>query len=391
MINTQVAILGAGPAGLLLGRMLQANGIDAVILEQRSKEYALARVRAGVLEQGTVDTLRKYGVNERLDREGIPHKDVKLCWDGVRHAIPMQDESGRQMTTYGQQKIVEDLIALREADDLPLYWESTVEAVEGLQDAPIVHYTQNGVKKTLKCEYVAGCDGFWGVARKHIPEYEKHSFLKEFPFSWFGILADAPLNVETQGFCHNTRGLALTSSRGATVSRHYLQVDPDFQIESMTDEQIWDELDLRLADQYGNTLTRGPITEKSVARLRGFVCERMQHGRLAIAGDAAHIVPPSGAKGLNLAVGDVRILCESLVRALKNGDEELYSQYTELALKRIWPTVHFSCLMSEAFHMFPGQTDFDTRRQYQTLEYWTHTEQGQQYLRSSMLGQPYPV
>jgi p-hydroxybenzoate 3-monooxygenase len=391
MINTQVAILGAGPAGLLLGRMLQANGIDTIILEHRDRDYVLARVRAGVLEEGTVETLRKYGVNERLDREGIPHKDVKMCWEGVRHAVPFDDPNGRTMTTYGQQKIVEDLITLRDQDDLPLLWEAKVESISGLPDKPVVHYTQNGEEKTLTCEYVAGCDGFWGVARKHIPDYEKHSFLNEFPFSWFGILADAPLNVETQGFCHHTRGLALTSSRGPTVSRHYLQVDPDFQIESMSDEQIWDELDLRLSDQYGNVLDRGPITEKSVARLRAFVCEKLQYGKLAIAGDAAHIVPPSGAKGLNLAVGDVRILCEALVQAIKSGDEGLYNQYTELALKRIWPTVHFSCQMSEAFHMFPGQTEFETKRQYRTLEYWTHTEHGRKYLTESMLGQPYPV
>ena len=391
MNSTQVAILGAGPAGLLLGRILQSRGIDTIILEQRSRDYVLARIRAGVLEPGTVNTLREYGVHERMDKLGIPHEDVKLCWNGIRHAVPLVGEDGRQMMTYGQNLIVEDLINLREADDLPLYFDATAEAIDGLPDAPVVHYTRDGKKETLKCQFVAGCDGFWGVARQHIPDVESHSYLKEFPFAWFGILADAPLNVETQGFCHTSRGLAVSSSRGKTISRLYLQVDPEFDSDSMTDEEIWDELDERLADQHGNVLNRGPITEKSVARLRGFVCEKLRYGSLALAGDASHIVPPSGAKGLNLAVGDVRLLSEAIARRFLEDDDRLLDRYSELAIKRIWPTVHWSCTMSDMFHMFPGQSEFDTERQYLTLDYWSNDEEGQRFFRNSMLGLPFVV
>lgn len=389
-MKTQVAIIGAGPAGLLLGRILQLQGIDTVILERRSRDYVLARIRAGVLEQGTVDTLREFGVDERLNREGIPHEDMKLFWQGERHAIPMVGHGGRRLTTYGQNKIVEDLIILRESDGLPLVFEAEVETIEDIVGSPVIRYRKDGELHELHCDFVAGCDGFHGAGRKHMPDADAHSYHREFPFSWFGILADAPSNIETRGFGHTERGLAVSSSRGPTVSRLYLQVAPDFDPASMNDEQIWDELDLRLANQYGTTVNRGPITDKAVARLRAFVCEKLVHGRLALAGDACHIVPPSGAKGLNLAVGDVRLLSEAIIALIRTGDEALLGRYTELALKRIWPTVHWSCLMSETFHLFPGQTAFDTRRQYQVLNNWAYDEAGQEVFRESMLGRPYP-
>lgn len=388
-MKTQVGIIGAGPAGLLLGRILQSYGIDAVVLEHRSRDYVLKRIRAGVLEQGTVDTLRQYGVNERLDREGIPHDDMKLTWDGARHTIPMIDEKGRRLTTYGQNKIVEDLILQREADGLPLIFDAEVTALDGLTDSPMIQYQVNGEKHDLACDFVAGCDGFWGISRKYIPDAEAHSHEKVFPFSWFGILAEAKSSTETRGFGHSVRGLAVSSSRGPEISRLYLQVDPDFDLNSMTDAQIWDELQLRLSNQYGKTLNRGPIIDKAVVRLRGFICEKMVHGRLALAGDAAHTVPPSGAKGLNLAVGDVRLLGEAIQALLQENDASKLDRYTELALKRIWPTVHWSCVMSEAFHIFPGQSAFDTRRQYEVLNGWAYGETGQKLFRESMLGRPF--
>jgi len=389
-MKTQVGIIGAGPAGLLLGRILQHHGIDTVILERRSRDYVLNRIRAGVLEQGTVDTLREYGVDERLNIEGIPHEDMKLFWDGMRHSIPMVGEGERRLTTYGQNKIVEDLILLREKDDLPLIFEAEVETIEDIEGAPIIQFRKDGEVHALHCDFVAGCDGYHGAGRRHMPDADAHSFSKEFPFSWFGILADAPSNIETRGFGHTERGLAVSSSRGPDVSRLYLQVDPDFDIASMTDDQIWDELDLRLQNQFGKTVNRGPITDKAVARLRAFVCEKLVHGKLALAGDACHIVPPSGAKGLNLAVGDVRLLSEAIVALIKDGNENLLGRYTALALERIWPTVHWSCLMSEAFHLFPGQSPFDTARQYQTLNLWAYDETGQRWFRESMLGRPFP-
>jgi len=391
--KTQVGIIGAGPAGLLLARILQLNGIESVILERRSRAYVLDRVRAGVLEQGSVDTLIQYGAGERLLRESLPHESFQLRWDGRSHEVPVVDADGRRLTTYGQAKIVEDLILLREADGLPIVFEAEVKHIEGLHDQPSIIYVQNenGVKKTLHCDYVAGCDGFLGASRAHIPDADKKSFLKEYPFAWFGILAEAPPKDEIRGFAHSRRGMAVASARSSTVSRHYLQVDPDFDMGTMTDEQIWDELDRRFDDGSGIKMNRGPIIEKSVARLRGFVCEAVQYGKLFLAGDACHIVPPSGAKGLNLAVGDVRVLAETLQRLIKKNDDSLVGRYTELLLRRIWPTVHWSCSMSEALHMFPGQTEFETRMQYNMLNSWANTATGQAYFRNAMLGLPFEI
>lgn len=389
-MKTRVGIIGAGPAGLLLARILQLNGIDAIVLERRDRAYVLARLRAGVLEQGTVDTLRQYGVDERLNREGLPHEQTQFFWDERCNTVAITDDAGRRLTTYGQNKIVEDLITLREADGLPILFEAEVESIDGLTSNPVITFVQNGERQTIACDFIAGCDGFRGVSRRYIPDADKHSYLHEFPFSWFGILAEAAPSPTKRGFAHHTRGLAVSSARSKTLSRLYLQVPPEFDIASMSDEQIWDELDLRLTEESGNSLNRGPIVEKSVARLRAFVCESMQYGKMAIAGDAAHIVPPSGAKGLNLAVGDVRLLAEAILRHLR-GDDALLADYSRLALRRIWPTVHWSCLMSEALHMFPGQTPFDTRRQYQTLDHWINTEIGRNRFCQAMLGLPYAV
>jgi p-hydroxybenzoate 3-monooxygenase len=315
-MKTQVGIAGAGPAGLLLARILQVNGINSVILERRSREYVLKRIRAGVLEQGTVDTLTEYGVGGRLADEGLPIDDVQIRWNGERRVIPIVGEDGRRLTTYGQAKVVRDLMEQRESDGLPIYFEAAVIAYDGVTDHPQIHFRHNGCDKNLACDFIAGCDGFHGVSRTYIPEASAKSFLKEFPFAWFGILADAKPKREIRGFAHSIRGLAVASARSQSIGRLYLQVDPDFDINMMTDEEIWDELDRRMDDGSGETLTRGSIIEKSVARLRGFVCEAMQYGKLFIAGDAAHIVPPSGAKGLNLAVSDVRVLAEALFGAI---------------------------------------------------------------------------
>jgi p-hydroxybenzoate 3-monooxygenase len=390
-IRTRVGIVGAGPAGLLLARMLQLNGIDSVILERRSRAYVLSRVRAGVLEKGTVDTLMQVGAGARLQREGIRHETFQLRFNGEYHRIPMVDENGRYLTTYGQARIVEDLITLREADALPIHFEAQVDRFEDVTGHPSIHFTEDGVAKTLRCDFIAGCDGFKGVSRAHIPGTSEASYLREYPFAWFGILADAPPHAELRGFCHSRRGLAVASARSAKISRQYLQVAPDFAIGSMTDEQIWDELDRRMDDGSGNRLNRGPILEKSVARLRGFVCTTMQHGKLCIAGDAAHIVPPSGAKGLNSAVGDVRVLAETITRYLQKDDTQLLDNYSRTCMQRIWPTVHWSCQMSDALHMFPGQSEFDTQMQYTTLRSWMTTALGQQRFREAMLGLPYPI
>lgn len=388
-MRTQVGIIGAGPAGLLLARMLQQNGIDSIVLEQRSRDYVLGRIRAGILEQGTVDTLRAYGVNERLEREALPHDTMQIRWQGERRIVPLVGENGRRLTTYGQNKVVEDLITLREGDGLPILYEASVEALEGVEDAPVIVYSQNGETRRIACDFIAGCDGFWGVSRSYLPGHEEKSFRKDFPFGWLGILAEAEVIEKTRGFAHHPDGLAVSSARGPRTTRLYLQKPPGFDPESISDDQIWQELERRLGDGSGDVINRGPILDKGFARLRAFVCETMRHGRLAIAGDAAHIVPPSGAKGLNLAVGDIRLLAAAILDLLQKNDEGRLDRYSETCLRRIWPTVHWSCLMSEALHIFPGQTDFDTRRQYQALHYWCETELGQERFRQAMLGLPY--
>ncbi len=388
-MRTQVGIIGAGPAGLLLARILQRNGIESVILEQRSRSYVLGRIRAGVLEQGTVDLLRAHGVSQRLDIEGIPHETMQLRWQGERHDVGLVDENGRRLTTYGQNKIVEDLITQREADGLPLLFEANVQALDGIENSPTIVFTRDGREERLECDFIAGCDGFWGISRGYLPGSAEKSFQKDFPFGWLGILAEAEVIDKTRGFAHHPDGLAVSSARGPNITRLYLQKPLGFDPDSMTDEQIWAELEHRLDDGTGEVINRGRIVDKSFAPLRAFVCETMQHGRLAIADDAAHIVPPSGAKGLNLAAGDVNLLSKAILALLQKRDSSLLEQYSENCLRRVWPTVHWSCLMTEALHIFPGQTEFDTKRQYQTLHFWCETELGQKRFRNAMLGLPH--
>ena len=390
-MKTEVAIIGAGPAGLMLARFLQQHGIDTVILERRSRDYVLNRIRAGVLEQGTVDTLTTYGVGDRLALEGIPMDSMQIRWNQECHTVQLTDDRNRRLTTYGQAKVVRDLIEQREADGLAIHFEAAVSGLDDLLAAPRVRYTLGGSPQILDCAFVAGCDGYRGISRTYIPDAAANSHLREFPFAWFGILAEAAPNPDMRGFAHSTRGLAVASARSITVGRLYLQVDPEFDIDSLTDDQVWDELDRRMDDGSGQRLTRGPIIERSRARLRAFVCESMQYGRLLIAGDAAHIVPPSGAKGLNLAVGDARVMAEALRRRLKANDDRVYGDYSKICLRRIWPTVAWSCQLSDTLHMFPEQPSFTTQMQYQNLRHWIYTDIGLSRFRTAMLGLPYEI
>jgi p-hydroxybenzoate 3-monooxygenase len=392
--DPDVVISGAGPAGLLLARMLERHGITTLIIERRSRQYVLDRIRAGVLEQGTVDTLTDVGAGERLHREGLKQEIVRFCWNNERRSIRMIDDAGRRLTTYGQQRIVEDLIELREGDDLPVIYEAEVQSIEGIEmgERPVVTYTdQHGDLHSVSCQFVAGCDGYRGVSRSFIPGAAEASHVKEYPFSWFGIMAETSLASEARGFAHHVNGIAVAAARSLTMARLYLQVPRGFDVASMSDDEVWAELQVRLGDRDGNSVEPGRILQRSVVGLRAFLCEVMRHGRLAIAGDAAHVVPPSGAKGLNLAVGDVRVLGEALRRWFADRDESLLDEYSALCLSRVWPTVHWSCQVSEAFHVFPDQTAFDTRRQYETLSYWIEDPNGQESFRTSMLGLPYPV
>jgi p-hydroxybenzoate 3-monooxygenase len=274
---------------------------------------------------------------------------------------------------------------------LPILFDAPVDRLDDIENAPVIHFAHQGVARRLACSYIAGCDGYRGISRGYIPNAEASSYLREYPFAWFGILAEAAPHLEARGFAHSTRGLAVASARSDTIGRLYLQVDPDFDINAMNDDEIWDELDRRLSDCSGARLNRGPIVERNLARLRGFVCEAMRFGRLLIAGDAAHIVPPSGAKGLNLAIGDARVMAEALRSKLRDGDDRILGDYSKICLKRIWPTVHWSCTMSDNLHMFPHQSRFATQMQYENLQHWMHTDIGRQRFRTAMLGLPYDI
>jgi len=371
-MRTQVGIVGAGPAGLTLARLLEAAGIDSVVLEARSREYVEQRVRAGVLEQGTVDCLRGAGVAGRLDREGLTHGGVELLFDGRLHRIPLAElAGGRSIVVYGQQEIVKDLIAARLESGLPLHFETAAGAVHGLEgDAPRISYRQggDGGEHGLECDFIAGCDGFHGICRAAMPEGTR-AYTRDYPFAWLGILASVEPSTEELIYAHHDRGFALHSMRSPTVSRFYLQCEPDEDLGEWPDDRIWDELELRLAHDGGAPIRRGPIIEKGVTPMRSFVLEPMRHGRLFLAGDAAHIVPPTGAKGLNLAVADVRVLAAALADHYRSADGAGLAGYSETCLRRVWRAEHFSWWMTTMLHRFPGDDDFAQRLRLAQLRY----------------------
>jgi p-hydroxybenzoate 3-monooxygenase len=370
-MRTTVGIVGGGPAGLLLARLLHQAGVDCVLLECRDRAYVEQRQRAGILEQGTVDVLRACGAGERMDREGLPHDGIELHFDGRRHRIDFPAlTGGRRVMVYAQTEVVKDLIALQLADGAPLLFEAQVTAVEGADtDSPVIRFTQEGREQILECDYVVGCDGFHGVARKAIPEGVRQTFERTYPYSWLGILADvAPSNDELI-YAHSERGFALLSMRSPVVSRLYLQVPGGTDPADWSDEQIWDELDARFALKGGGwKLERGPITSKSVTPMRSFVAEPMRYGRVFLAGDAAHIVPPTGAKGLNLAVADVVVLARALAHLHTTGSTELLDAYSDTCLRRVWRAEHFSYFMTTTLHPDPAQSPFDTRMQIAQLD-----------------------
>jgi p-hydroxybenzoate 3-monooxygenase len=387
MMRTEVAIVGAGPAGLTLARLLENAGIETVILEARSREYCEARIRAGVLEQGTVDLLREAGVGARMDAEGLVHHGISLQFDGERHRIPLGDlTGGRTIVIYGQTEVVKDLIAARLESGLPLLFEAEALRVEDADTSrPRVRFVHEGVEQELECDVVAGCDGFHGCCRASFPDGALHEFSREYPYGWLGILAAVEPSIDELVYSHTGRGFALLSLRSHELSRYYLQCAPDEDLAGWPDERIWEELQLRTGVE-GWTLREGPILEKGVTGMRSHVCEPMRHGRLFLAGDAAHIVPPTGAKGLNLAVHDVRLLAEALIRRHESGDEALLDAYSEAALRRVWRCEHFSWWMTTMLHLPPGGDPFDLKLQLSQLRYVTTSEAAARSLAENYVG-----
>jgi p-hydroxybenzoate 3-monooxygenase len=369
-VRTQVGIVGAGPAGLTLARLLEVAGIESVVLEDRTRDYVEHRIRAGVLEQRTVDLLTGAGVADRVHREGIVHHGIELQFDGERHRIPLSElADGRAIVIYGQTEVVKDLIAARLESRLPLLFEAEDVSVHDLEtDRPRIRFRHEGADHELECDAIAGCDGFHGVCRPSIPDGVLRSFSREYPFGWLGILAAvAPSNDELV-YAHNERGFALLSLRSPELSRLYIQCDPDENLDEWPDERIWEELQIRLGVE-GWTLEEGPILEKGVTGMRSFVVEPMQHGRLYLAGDAAHIVPPTGAKGLNLALADVRVLAEALIEWYRSGSSQLLDRYSDTCLRRVWRAEHFSWWMTSMLHRLPGDDPFDLQLQLSQLRY----------------------
>jgi p-hydroxybenzoate 3-monooxygenase len=367
-MRTQVGIVGAGPAGLMLARLLQLRGLDAVVLEARSREHVEQRIRAGVLEQGTVDLLNAAGVGERMRSEGLVHHGIELQFAGERHRIPLSElAGGRTIVVYGQTEVVKDLIAARLADGAPLLFDvSGVSIHETDSRRPVIRFEHAGRADALECDFIAGCDGFHGACRASIPESSLRTYSREYPFGWLGILAAVAPSSDELIYAHSDRGFALHSLRSPELSRLYVQCAPDEDIGQWPDARIWEELQARLGLD-GWTLTEGPVLEKGVTGMRSFVAEPMRHGRLLLAGDAAHIVPPTGAKGLNLAIADVAVLAEALSSWHETGSEALLDAYSETCLRRVWRAEHFSWWMTSMLHRAPGGDAFDERLQLSQL------------------------
>jgi p-hydroxybenzoate 3-monooxygenase len=390
-MRTQVGIVGAGPAGLLLSHLLHLEGIESVVLEARSREYVETRVRAGVLEQGSVDLLRQAGLDGRLRRECLVHRGIALRFAGRSHRLDFADlTGGRVVTVYGQQEVVKDLIAARLAVGGQIRFEVDEVRLHGLESAQprLTYRDPDGTRRELVCDFIAGCDGFHGVCRTAIPAGVLTTYERDYPLAWLGILSASPPPSEELIYTHHPRGFALFSMRSPQVSRLYLQVAPDEDIADWPDARIWEELRTRLGGDDAPSLAEGPVLQKGITPMRGFVAEPMQYGRLFLAGDAAHIVPPTGAKGMNLAMADVQVLARALGAFYQSGRTDLLDRYSETCLRRVWKVQRFSWWMTSMLHRFAKHSAYDQRVQLAELAYVTGSRAAAQSLAENYVGLP---
>ncbi|VVP08458.1 p-hydroxybenzoate hydroxylase [Pseudomonas fluorescens] len=391
-MKTQVAIIGSGPSGLLLGQLLHRAGIDNVIVERQTPDYILSRIRAGVLEQGTIDLLREAGVHERMDAEGLVHEGVELQVAGKRIHVDLKTlTGGKTVMVYGQTELTRDLMEARTANGAPaIYSAENVQPHDMKGESPYVTYEKNGETHRIDCDYIAGCDGFHGVSRQSIPADVLTHYERVYPFGWLGLLSDTPPVNHELIYAHHDRGFVLCSQRSLTRSRYYLQVALTDKVEQWSDERFWDELKARLPQDVADRLVTGPSLEKSIAPLRSSVVEPMQYGKLFLVGDAAHIVPPTGAKGLNLAASDVHYLYRILVKVYQEGRTDLLEKYSELALRRVWKGERFSWFMTNLLHDFGEHKDaWDQKMQQADREYFFNSHAGLVNIAENYVGLPY--
>ena len=391
-MRSQVGIVGAGPAGLMLSHLLHLEGIESVVLEYRSRDYIENRIRAGVLEQNTVDMLTDSGVGDRMKKEGMVHHGIELRFGGQGHRIDMHElTSGRAITVYGQHEVVKDLIATRLDAGGQILFEAEAVSVHDLDTStPRIRFQKDGEDQELTCDVIAGCDGFHGVCRPSIPEGVLTVYERKYPFAWLGILAETPPSSEELIYTYHERGFALHSMRSPELTRLYIQCDPDDDIQDWSDERIWEELHTRLATEEGWALAEGPILEegKGITPMRSFLVEPMQYGRLFLAGDAAHVVTPTGAKGMNLAVADVRVLARALTQFYESGRTDLLDRYSESCLQRVWRAQHFSWWMTSMLHRFDDDDVFRHRLQLAELDYVTSSQTAAATLAENYVGLP---
>ena len=389
--RTQVGIIGAGPSGLLLSQLLHKAGIDTVVLERRSRDYVLGRIRAGVLETGFVNLMREGGVAERMDAEGEIHDGVTIANNGTIHRIDLKDLTGGEtVVVYGQTEVTRDLFDARDAMGGTVITEAeavTPHAIDS--DAPYITYQKDGTEHRIDCDYIAGCDGFHGVSRKAIPDSVLRTYEKVYPFGWLGLLSETPPVAEELIYGRHERGFSLCSLRNRMLSRYYVQVPLSDTVEDWSDDRFWDELKRRLPEEAADRLVTGPSIEKSIAPLRSFVAEPMRHGRLFLAGDAAHIVPPTGAKGLNSAASDIYYLSRGLIAHYNDRDDQGLETYSQKALARVWKAERFSWSMTMLLHTFPDEGEFSTRMQQAELDYLFSSRAAMTALAENYVGLPY--